>query len=174
MFSHINKSIRAKRSPTGLNPSFPLHRPRSSSPLIRGLIVMADSSVSCTTPINIPLERSLYVGNMFSGILLGETSKLQQSHLTHESRTQDWIFSHSSPLYIASPIVPLITAKAKHSTLSMAGSCLHLPLSAWRRTLCGANTCGLTTATILVARSDTLHRQKPHGTMSLDWWPAHW
>jgi hypothetical protein len=38
---------------------------------------MADSGVACTSPINIPLERSLYVGNMFSGILLGETSSLK-------------------------------------------------------------------------------------------------
>jgi len=33
---------------------------------------MADTDVSFRTPINIPLERSLYVGNMLRGILYGE------------------------------------------------------------------------------------------------------
>jgi len=33
--------------------------------------VMADTDASSTTPINIPLERSLYVGNMLRGILYG-------------------------------------------------------------------------------------------------------
>jgi hypothetical protein len=35
---------------------------------------MAASDVLLTTPINIPLERSLYVGNVFRGILYGEVS----------------------------------------------------------------------------------------------------
>jgi hypothetical protein len=79
---------------------------------------MADSGVPCTTPIDIPLERSLYVGNMLSGILFGETSSLanQRNRILRTRFGQGWIFSHSSPLYIASPIVPLNTAKAKHFT----------------------------------------------------------
>jgi hypothetical protein len=131
---------------------------KKMNPSIRGLIVMADSGVACTTPIDILLERSLYVGNMFSGILLGETSSLQTTGIASYTRDSDAgsdIFAFFAS-YIASPIIPLITAKAKHSTLSMAGSCLHLPLSVWRQTPWGVNICGLTTATILVARSDTL------------------
>jgi hypothetical protein len=50
---------------------------------------MADSSVACTTPINIPLERSLYVGNMFSGILLGEISSLQTTAIASYTRVSD-------------------------------------------------------------------------------------
>ena len=52
---------------------------------------MADPDVACTTRINIPFERSIYVGNMLSGILYGESSFLQtkrkqsfRSHFTHE------------------------------------------------------------------------------------------
>src|SRR5580693_7071288 len=106
---------------------------------------MADSGVACVTLIDIPLERSLYVGNMLAGILYGESSSSLcktlkgektdhfDRHLTHETRRQDWTFSHSSPLRIASPIVPraLITAKAKPSTSSLAGSCSHSPPSTW-------------------------------------------
>jgi hypothetical protein len=79
---------------------------------------MADSGVPCTTPINIPLETSLYVGNMLSGILFGETGSLanQRNRILRKRLEQDWIFSHSWPLCIVSPIVPLNTAKAKHFT----------------------------------------------------------
>ena len=38
---------------------------------------MADSGIACTTPIDVSLERSLYVGNMISGIIFGETSSFQ-------------------------------------------------------------------------------------------------
>jgi hypothetical protein len=37
-------------------------------------IVMEGSSVSPATPVDIPLERSLYIGNIFRGVLLGENS----------------------------------------------------------------------------------------------------
>ena len=84
-----------------------------------GIIVMAESNISCTTPINIPLERSLYVGNMLSGIIYGEI--INRQGIGHFVRTlhswrQDWIYSHSLPPYIASPIVPLTIAKARECT----------------------------------------------------------
>ena len=36
---------------------------------------MADSNFSPATPVDIPLERSLYIGNIFRGMLLGEKSR---------------------------------------------------------------------------------------------------
>jgi len=50
---------------------------------------MADSGVACTTPIDIPLERSLYVGNMLSGILFGETSSLQTKGIASYTRDSE-------------------------------------------------------------------------------------
>jgi hypothetical protein len=49
---------------------------------------MTDTDASSATPINLPLERSLYVGDILRGILYGESSpQLSQqsfcSHLTH-------------------------------------------------------------------------------------------
>jgi hypothetical protein len=50
---------------------------------------MADSGVACTTPIDIPLEKSLYVGNMLSGILFGEISSLQTNGIASYTRDSD-------------------------------------------------------------------------------------
>jgi hypothetical protein len=50
---------------------------------------MADSGIVCTTPIDIPLERSLYVGNMLSGILLGEASSLQATGIASYAQDSD-------------------------------------------------------------------------------------
>ena len=35
---------------------------------------MEGSSVSPATPVDVSLERSLYIGNIFRGVLLGENS----------------------------------------------------------------------------------------------------
>src|SRR6266850_396973 len=110
-------------SPPARAPPHGLPSPQLFIPSFTGSL-MADSGIACVTSIiDIPFERSLYVGNMLSGILYGENTPLQTKgkqsfrlHLTHETRRQDWIFSHSSPLYIASPIVPPFIAKAKPST----------------------------------------------------------
>jgi hypothetical protein len=146
-----------------------LHRLLESLPRS---IVMADSGIACANAINIPLERSLYVGNILSGILYGENS-LQPSnrlflHILHVWR-QDWKFPHSLPLYITSPIVLMIIVKAKYSISYMVESCSHLLPSTWLWVACGANTCGSTTATILAVRSDILWCQKRRGTMSAEW-----
>jgi hypothetical protein len=45
---------------------------------------MADSDVSVAVPINIPLERSHYIGNIFRAILYGETA--QKPAVTHITR----------------------------------------------------------------------------------------
>jgi hypothetical protein len=50
---------------------------------------MADSGVACATPIDIPLERSLYVGNMLSGILFGEISSLQIKGIVSYTRNSN-------------------------------------------------------------------------------------
>jgi hypothetical protein len=50
---------------------------------------MADSGIACTTTIDIPLERSLYVGNMLSGVLFGETSSLPTGITSTNTRISD-------------------------------------------------------------------------------------
>jgi hypothetical protein len=50
---------------------------------------MADLGVACTTPIDIPLERSLYVGSMLSGIIFGESGSLQTKGIASYTRDSD-------------------------------------------------------------------------------------
>jgi len=42
---------------------------------------MADADISPATPVNIPLERSLYIGNILRGILYGENFPLTRNYL---------------------------------------------------------------------------------------------
>jgi hypothetical protein len=50
---------------------------------------MADLGVACTTPIDIPMERSIYVGSMLSGILFGESGSLQTKGIASYTRDSD-------------------------------------------------------------------------------------
>jgi hypothetical protein len=79
---------------------------------------MADSGIVCTTPIDIPLERSLYVGNMLSGILLGEASSLQATGIASYAQDSDAgldIFAFFASVYCISNR-PSDYREAKHST----------------------------------------------------------
>ena len=79
---------------------------------------MADPNVSPVTPIDIPLERSLYIGNIIRGILLGERFHNQEllypCRLT-ESRSGGFHILCSRVFHLTSSVTLPQTPKILHS-----------------------------------------------------------
>jgi len=89
---------------------------------------MADPNVPPATPIDISLERSLYIGNLFPGMLLGENIHNQGSCLCRltGSRSGDFHILCSRVLHLTSSLALPQTSKVLHNLwCGSARTCCH-------------------------------------------------
>jgi len=63
---------------------------------------MADSDISFATPVNVPLERSLYIGNILRAIIYGETFPIKANHYLTQREAGLEIFTFLAAVYCIS------------------------------------------------------------------------